>query len=160
MTRNADSVEVYAREINEPFSLRLFLTAQLYICWYKDSHRLGRALYFAPHFGRFIGTEHPGIQRGISYVAQIEDMQTLESWGDVASTLREARGRRWYANNRALLSEMKGWEWRGKRYTMLLLGEPRLVFNPSVKKERLQKRPGILVKRFYAFDELFAAWGK
>jgi hypothetical protein len=55
---------------------------------------------------------------------------------------------------------MKGWNWRGERYTMLLLGKPRLVFNPPIKKANLQNQPGILVKRFHAFDELFAAWGK
>ena len=160
MTRNAESVEVYAREINEPFSLKLFLKTHLYTCWYKDSDRLRRALYFVPHFGKFIGSEHPGIHPGISYVAKIEAMQTLEAWCDVASTLREARGRRWLAGQRALLSEMKGWKWRGARYTMLLLGKPRLVFNPPIKKESLQEQPGTLAKRFYAFDELFASWGR
>jgi len=160
MTRNAESVEVYAREINEPFSLNLFLKAHLYVCWYKDSDRLRRALYFAPHFGKFIGAEHPGIHPGISYVAKIKAMQTLEAWSDVALTLREARGRRWLTGKRRLLSEMKAWKWKGERYTMLILGEPRLVFNPPVKKENLQEQPGTLVKRFYAFDELFASWGK
>jgi hypothetical protein len=160
MTRNAESVEIYAREINEPFSLNLFLKAHLYVCWYKDSDRLARALYFAPHFGKFIGSVHPGIQPGISYVAHIKAVQTLEAWNDVAATLTETRGRGWLATQRKLLSEMKGWNWRGERYTMLLLGKPRLVFNPPIKKANLQNQPGILVKRFHAFDELFAAWGK
>jgi hypothetical protein len=41
----------------------------------------------------------------------------------------------------------------------LLLGEPRLVFNPSIRKERLQKGKGWLSRRFFSFDELFAARG-
>jgi len=42
----------------------------------------------------------------------------------------------------------------------LLLGAPRLVFNPPVKKGNLQKGTGWLSRRFFSFDELFAAWGK
>ena len=69
MTRERSSVEIYAREINEPVTLALFLQAQLYGCTYQPSSRLAEALYFAPHFGRHITNEQPGIKIGISYIA-------------------------------------------------------------------------------------------
>jgi hypothetical protein len=35
-----------------------------------------------------------------------------------------------------------------------------LVFNPPVQKENLQRGSGRLSKRFFSFDNLFAAWGE
>src|SRR5262249_51652744 len=52
MIRTNDSVEIYAREINEEVTLALFLKARMYGCNYEASSRLPEALYFAPHFGR------------------------------------------------------------------------------------------------------------
>jgi hypothetical protein len=51
------------------------------------------------------------------------------------------------------------WSWeKNYRRNFLFLGEPRLVFNPAVKKEQLQKGKGWLSKRYLTFDELFRAW--
>jgi len=38
------------------------------------------------------------------------------------------------------------------------MGKPRLVFAPPIKKECLVAGTGFLSKRFFSFDELFAAW--
>jgi hypothetical protein len=50
MIKQSHSVEVYAREINEPTTLNLFLKGRVYTCKYEASSRLAEALYFAPHF--------------------------------------------------------------------------------------------------------------
>jgi hypothetical protein len=38
--------------------------------------------------------------------------------------------------------------------------QPRLVFNPPISKDLLQKGKGYLSRRTFSFDELFDAWGK
>jgi hypothetical protein len=162
MTKNRSSVEIYAREINEPVTLELFLRARLYGCNYQAGSRLAEALYFAPHFGASITKEHPGINTGISYVARIETVGNATTWNEFREMMRVERGAAWWDSHEAILSELrKKWDWKkGQHRSFLLLGEPRLVFNPSVRKENLQKGKGWLSKRVFAFDELFAAWGK
>jgi len=54
---------------------------------------------------------------------------------------------------------VKDWGWVDCRRTFLFLDEPRLVFNPSIKKEKLQKGKGWLSKRVFSFDTFFEAWG-
>jgi len=61
MVKKRSSVEIYAREINEPVTLELFLKAQLYGCYYERTSPVGEALYFAPHFGKALSKAHPGI---------------------------------------------------------------------------------------------------
>jgi len=55
------------------------------------------------------------------------------------------------------------WNWNKKtKRSFLLLGEPRLVFNPPVRKENLRrdKSKVFFIPRLLSFDELFAAWGQ
>lgn len=80
VTQTRDSVEIYAREINEPITLESFLKAQVYGCDYKAGSRIAEALYFAPHFGQSIADQHPGVTRGISYVARIGSVGYANSW--------------------------------------------------------------------------------
>ncbi len=161
MVKNEQSVEIYAREINEPVSLTLFLHAQLYGCRYQPGSSIGEALYFAPHFGRRIVKRHPGVAIGISYIARLESVGRATTWREFQDLLIEQRGRSWWRRHQDPLQAVhRKWRWGTEQRTFLLLGEPRLAFNPPVRKERLQKGRGWLNKRFLSFDELFAAWVK
>lgn len=158
MIPRPESVEIYAREINEEKTLALFLHGRLYGCTYEATSRLPEALYFAPHFGQAIASSFPGIHVGISYLARIEDIVVVETYADLCNAVSELRGKQWYRNHAHLIAPVETWDW-SKRSSFLLLGEPRLAFNPPVKKERLQKGKGWLSKRVFTFDELFAGWG-
>src|SRR5882724_3611485 len=161
MIRQRQSVEVYAREINEPITLALFLKAQIYGCRYEADSQLPEALYFAPYFGQAIAQTHPGVRVGISYVAQIEQVEVVETWQDFSATVKSVRKKTWWNSH---LSELKSleteWNWdEGQKYSFLFLAKPRLVFNPPVHKEKLQTSKGFLGKRVFSYDELFQAWG-
>lgn len=161
MVKTKKSVEIYAREINETKTLRLFLKAQMYGCWYEKRGHVPEALYFAPHFGKRISNTYPGVQVGISYIAKIETVEVVETWQDVIQICRSVRGKVWLNKHKKLLDPIhKSWDWskKKKRY-FLFLGVPRLAFNPPVRKEFLQRGKGWLSKRFISFDELFLAWG-
>ena len=159
MTENK-SVEIYAREINSEETLALFLKAQMYGCDYQKGSRLAEAPYFAPHFGQQIARNHPGVRVGISYIASIERVEVVETWEDFLQTVREVRGKQWLKGNMTLLEPLhQGWSWRDTKRNFLFLKTPRLVFNPPVLKEKLQKGSGWLSKRFFAFDDLFQGWG-
>jgi hypothetical protein len=162
MIRKQESVEIYAREINEEATLALFLKARMYGCQYQASGRLPEALYFAPHFGRSIADAHPGVKQGISYIARIESVQVAEGWKEFLVVATSVRGKTWLNSHMEYLEGIhRRWEWKdaGKR-SFLFLGEPRLIFNPAIKKDNLQKGKGFLSKRTFSFDQLFAAWGK
>jgi hypothetical protein len=160
MIKTNKSVEIYAREINNEETLALFLKAQMYGCDYQKGSRLAEALYFAPHFGQHIARNHPGVQVGISYIASIERVEVVETWKDLLQAVREVRGKHWLNGHMALLHPLhRGWDWHDTKRNFLFLSTPRLVFNPPVLKENLQKGSGWLSKRFFSFDTLFAAWG-
>jgi hypothetical protein len=158
VTKTRNSVEIYAREINEPITLELFLKAQVYGCDYKAGSRLAEALYFAPHFGQSIADQHPGVTRGISYVARIESIGYANTWKEFIELLTTERGRVWCKHHKRVLDALhRDWSWPCPR-SFLLLGAPQLAFNPPVRKERLQRGKGWLSKQFLTFDELFRAW--
>jgi hypothetical protein len=160
MVKANKSVELYAREINNEETLALFLKARMYGCRYQKSSRLAEALYFAPHFGQQIARNHPGVQVGISYVAGIECVEVIETWKELLQAVREVRGKQWLNGHTSLLEPLrKGWEWGDHKRSFLFLSTPRLVFNPPVVKEKLQKGKGWLSKRVFSFETLFAAWG-
>jgi hypothetical protein len=160
MIKTNKSVEIYAREINNEETLALFLKAQMHGCDYQKRSGLAEALYFAPHLGQQIARNHPGVQVGISYIASIECVEVVEAWKDLLQAVREVRGKQWLNGHMALLQPLRRrWNWRDSRRNFLFLSTPRLVFNPPVLKERLQKGKGRLSKRVFSFDALFAAWG-
>lgn len=159
MIKRDNVVEIYAREINEEKTLALFLHGRLYGCDYEKGSKLTEANYFAPHFGQNIANRYPGISVGISYIAQIETIEIAESIEDVKNIIRKVRGKAWFKKNMHLVKPiLDGWSWKNVRRNFLFLGEPRLVFNPAVKKELLLKGKGWLSKRYFTFDELFKAW--
>jgi hypothetical protein len=159
MIKRNDIVEIYAREINEEKTLALFLHGRLYGCDYERGSKITEANYFAPHFGQKIANLHPGISAGISYIAQIKTIEIAESIEDVKNIIRKDRGKTWLKKNMSLVQPiLDSWSWKNVRRNFLFLGEPRLVFNPAIKKELLQKGKGWLSKRYLTFDELFKAW--
>ncbi len=161
MIQSRDSVEVYAREINESVTLELFLWGKLYGCKYQKGSRLAEALYFAPHFGARISNEYPGIRTGISYVARVESVGHATTWREFRELMYETRGAVWWRHNDEILRQLhRLWPWKERHRNFLFLGEPRLVFNPPIHKESLQSGKGWLSKRFLSFDELFAAWAQ
>jgi len=159
MVRTRESVEIYAREINNEETLALFLKAQMYTCDYQKGSRLAEAHYFAPHFGQRISRNHPGVQVGISYIASVDQVEVVESWEDLLRVVREIRGQHWLNRHMPLIGSLQGWDWQDRQRNILFLSTPRLVFNPPVLKENLQEGRGWLSKRFLSFDTLFEAWG-
>jgi len=159
MVRAGDAVEIYAREINREDTLKLFLHAHMYVCPYQKSRRLAEALYFAPHFGQRIARKHPGIQAGISYIAKVEQVEVAETWEELQQIVGKRNGKRWLKGHMNLLETLHQ-EWKGpSKKSLVFLSRPRLVFNPPVPKDRLQKGKGWLNTRTFSFDELFEAWG-
>jgi hypothetical protein len=163
MIKNTESLEIYAREVNEPVTLRLFMQGHMYGCKYEKKNKLSHAQYFAPHFGARLARVQPGIYQGIGYVAQIEDVLHAETWKEFMHEVCARRGKAWWNTHENLLKDLrKQKDWRWGQITprsFLLLGEPRLAFNPPIRKESLQKGKGWLSRRFFSFDTLFAAWG-
>jgi hypothetical protein len=160
MVKRSESVEVYARELNVRSTLSLFIEAHMYWCQYEKTSRLPEALYFAPHFGQNAARVHPGIRVGISHVARIETVEVVSDLNDLHRIVEKSRGRAWLRKHLSVLEgDQDKWQ-EGEKRSVLFLGAPRLVFNPPIRKETLQKGCGLLSTRFLSFDELFAAWGE
>lgn len=160
MAKKENTLEVYAREINEKLTLELFLKGRFYGCHFQKKSRVGEALYFTPHFGKELSKNYSGVSAGISYVARIENVATIEMYDDLVRAVKAERGTVWWKNNKHLFDRLKSeWTWKkGNKRHVLWLGTPRLVFNPPVKKGNLQVGSGWLSKRSFTFDELFAGW--
>jgi len=159
MIKQRVSVEVYAREINELTTLNLFLKAQIYTCKYEASSRVAEAWYFAPHFGQRIAGNHAGLGIGISHISRIHQVGHAGPWADLKTLLIQQLGRNWWNRHSDLFSDIRS-KWKAHpQHTVLFLGTPRLVFNPPIHKESLQKGKGFLSKRVFSFDELFEGWG-
>ena len=164
LVRSKDSVEIYARELNNELTINTFLKAHIYGCWLeKDGGKIARALYFAPHFGQHIAGSHPGIHRGISYLAKIEAVEVVDTWASFLAAAKRQRGGWWLKKHKDLLKQLRrdwtSWDTKNQR-SFAFLSTPRLVFNPPINKDLLQKGKGWLSKNEFSFDELFEAWGK
>ncbi len=110
MIKKTNSVEIYAREINNEESLNLFLKARVYRCKYQASSSLPEALYFAPHFGRSIANAHPGVKQGISYVARIDAVEVVDSWKEMLSVVSSVRGKTWLNGHIGYIKDsLRGW---------------------------------------------------
>jgi hypothetical protein len=164
MIKNPESLEIYAREINEPITLELFIKGQIYGCRFEQRNKVAEAQYFAPHFARKIADQQPGIFEGISYVARIERVFVATTWREFMDGVCEIRGKQWWNSHRKLMRDLHNdWTWnKNRQRSFLLLGEPRLVFNPPIRKENLRrgKTRVAFIPRSFSFDELFAAWGR
>ena len=93
-------------------------------------------------------------------IAKIDDVEVAETWTDFLATIRTIRGQQWLNKHKPFLLPLRReWSWVGKeKVCIFFLSTPRLVFNPPVLKENLQKGYGWLSKRFFSFDTLFRAW--
>jgi hypothetical protein len=163
LIRSRDSVEIYARELNDELTLSTFLKCQVYGCRLeKGGGTISRALYFAPHLGQRIARQHPGIFSGVSYVSRIEAVEVTDTWQSFEAAATRQRGRRWLRKHRDLLQRLRsGWTWNSRtQRSIAFLGTPRLVFNPPINKNLLQKGRGWLSRRTFTFDEMFDAWSK
>lgn len=162
MIRAEEPLEIYAREINEEVTLAFFLQAHIYGCNYEKNSKPARAQYFAPHFGAKLAAKQPGIFQGISYVARIEQVVQASTWSEFREAIIEVRGKTWWNSHQDVLTRLqRKWSWNETTHrSFILTGEPRLAFNPPVRKESLQSGRGWLSRRFFSFDTLFAAWGK
>jgi hypothetical protein len=166
MITKTEPLEIYAREINEPVTLELFIKGRIYGCVYEKRNKVAEAQYFAPHFGDKIDRQKRGISTGISYVARVEQVFPATTWKEFTDGVCEHRGRQWWNRHqiRKVMQNLHSeWNWNKKtRRSFLLLGEPRLVFNPPVRKENLRrdKSKVFFIPRLLSFDELFAAWGQ
>jgi len=167
MVKNKDSAEIYAREINEPVTLTMFLKGQMYGCDYEKRNRVAEAIYFAPHFGKNIADMYPGVRVGISYIAKIEEVVVVETYTELMEAIKSHK-KNFRKNSSWLNSAIyyskpikSKWKWGkyGKR-SFLFLSSPRLVFNPPIHKEKIQKGKGWLSKRVLSFEELFIGWEK
>jgi hypothetical protein len=159
--KKPDPIEIYAREINEPMTYTLFLKAQIYGCDYEKKNKYSKALYFAPHFGKRIARDFPGVHVGISYIAKIEDIDVVDSWKDIVLAVKNRKGKTWLNSHLKLIEPIKKWRWRkGSQRSFFFLSEPRLVFNPPINKGNLQDGSGWLSKKYFSFDNFFEVWGK
>lgn len=155
--------DIYAREINNEMTMKLFLKARLYGCLYEKGGAYADANYFAPHFGQRLAKEHPGIFTGISYVARIEAIEVVDTWKELKAAVVRHRGKPWLNSHADIIDPIhrdKEWNWNGVKRSFLFLAPPRLVFNPPVNKDLLQKGKGWLSKRSFSFDTLFEAWSR
>lgn len=160
MIRRPDGIEVYAREINDLPTLRLFLEGHLYGCTYESSSDLPHAQYFAPHFGEKVAAQHDLVSHGVSYVARIERVDVFDSWPGFCQLLKGVRGSPWMRKKRDVLDGLhRHWSWkRGDKRSLVVLSQPRLAFHPPIEKRYLQRGKGWLSRRTFSFDDLFVAW--
>lgn len=154
MIRTKNTVEIYAREINNEETLELFLKTGIYTCKYEKKSQAAEALYFAPHFGQFISRKSPKVKTGISYVARIEDIEVFESAHNFMEIIAKRKGKSWLTEHKHYL-EAANENWDKYRHSLIFLKEPYLVFNPPIQKRSLQKTNGWLSRRTWTFDELF-----
>ena len=164
LIRGTDTVEIYARDLNDDITVETFLRCNIYGCWLeKDGGTISRASYFAPYFGQHIARQHTGISSGISYVAKIESIEVVDTWKSFLSAAGRTRGLAWIKKHQEILNTLRR-NWRvwdkDHRRNIAFLGTPRLVFNPAINKDLLQKGKGYLSRRTFSFDELFEAWSK
>lgn len=110
MIKKTESLEIYAREINEPITLALFIQGHLYGCNYEKGNKVMRAHYFAPHFGASIARQQPGIFAGISYVAQIKHVFEATTWKEFHDAICEDKklklGKQWWNSHCELMEEL------------------------------------------------------
>ena len=157
MIKKPESVEIYARDINDEAQLNLFFDAQMYQCPYDKGRLLAEAFYFSPYFCRKVVFRLARVQVGISYIAKIEHVEVVETWRELLQRVREVRKKPWLDGHlRCLRRTLHGLDWPRKR-SFLFLSKPRLAFDPPVVKKDIGINAGFLGKRVFSFDNLFAA---
>ena len=158
---NTNKKEVYARDVNKLTNMSLFLQAQVYFCKAKDN--MYKCSYFTPYFGNKISTISPGIKEGLSYVAKIESHIEVNSFEELVNTIKMHVKKEKLKLDKdyieALIKQVKDDEKYDETipHILLLLGKPRMLFNPPIEKSFLMDGKGFLSKNYYEFEELFEA---
>jgi hypothetical protein len=166
MIRDDEPFEIYTRDINDDYSVNMFLKGQVYGCEYEQGSRLFKARYFAPYFDRDISASktvqdlHPGFQAGVSYIGKIIAIETSETHTDFEATAKELRKRPGCKKKWNCSEAIKEF-FDGRKFPacFIFLDNPRLAFNPSIQKKYLQASPrNTLSQLFWSFDEFYRAW--
>lgn len=158
---NTNKKEVYARDVNKLTNMSLFLQAQVY--FFKANDNMYKCAYFAPYFGNKISTISPGIKEGLSYVAKIESHIEVNSFEELVNTIKMHVKKEKLKLDKdyieALIKQVKDDEKYDETipHILLLLGKPRMLFNPPIEKSFLMDGKGSLSKNYYEFEELFEA---
>jgi len=163
MIKATESWEIYAREIAKPVSLELFFKGHMYTCPYEKQNKVQKAQYFAPYFVETIAKQHSGLSAGISYVAKVEQVFDSNTWSEFKDGVCKYRNKQWWNSHDTTMQKLRPETdrlWNKEHHgSILLLGGPRLAFNPPIRKDKLPGSKRFLGRRFFSFDELFAAWG-
>ena len=158
MTKSTKPVEVYARDLGDPGSVRLFLAFGLYFCSFKANSRLAQALYFAPYLSRKGAAVYPGLREGMSHIARIEQVEMADSLNSAIGFVKAWPGKRLSPKVLASVKQLlRNRKWPADGTFVLLLGQRRLIFHPPILKSLLQEGAGFLSKHFFSFDQLFKA---
>ena len=158
---NLNNKEVYARDVNKIPNLSLFLQAHVYFCRVNDN--IYKCSYFAPYFGNKVSTISPGIKEGMSYIAKIEHHVEVNSFEELSKSIKMHMKKNKLKTDKEyidkLILEVKDDEKYDEKipHLVLLLGKPRMLFNPPIGKAFLMDGNGFLSKRYYEFDDLFEA---
>lgn len=151
--------EVYARDVNKVPNLALFLKAQVYFC--KFIENIYKCSYFAPYFGNKISVISPGIKEGMSYIGKIISHIEVNNYQELSDAIRKHIKDQKIKINKEYVDELLEETRNDDNYNdaiphvLLLLGKPRMLFNPPIEKKKLQEGNGFLSKHFYEFDEIF-----
>lgn len=159
MIKKKNNTEVFIRNLNEEYSTNLFLLGHLYACPFEKSERRYEALYFAPIFGGKITKLHPGVKKGVSYIAKIENVEIVQSTKELLTILKKHKGKVWLKKYQQLLFKSYPRKLlKNNKFSFFILAKPHLIFNPPISKQVLQGGKGRLSKLYYSFDDLFNAW--
>ena len=158
---NLNNKEVYARDVNKIPNLSLLLQARVYFC--KANDNIYKCSYFAPYFGNKVSKISPGIKEGMSYIAKIEHHVEVNSFEELSNTIKLHMKKNKLKTDKEyidkLILEVKEDEKYDEKipHLLLLLGKPRMLFNPPIGKAFLMDGNGFLSKQYYEFEDLFEA---
>lgn len=152
--------EVYVRDLGGD-SIELFFRYKIYKSQTKFYKSAQNNLYFAPYFiGRapkeFSERSMIKIQRGISWIAPIRDIQCLKM-KDIAAYLKAQKYPKYKEATKEIYREVRGM--LRKELMIMVLGDPFLAFLTPITKDKL-KLYGAMGSRNFTFEELFTAAGK
>lgn len=154
-----ETPEIYARELGTEISLNFFLKAHTYYCPYKKSSKIEKCGYFAPHFGKNITKISPGLNYGISYLAQIDRIEYVETGDELKHiVLQHIKTKKLKSIYPDVVSLVENADLEIKiPHIVLLLNHPHHVFNPPIQKDKLQEGYGWLSKQYFTFEDFFIA---
>jgi len=161
MIPNDQDKIINVRDISHKYieTADFFLKGHLYGYKYTNASQLYEARYLAPCFGRWVPLFCPGLQEGISYIANIISVQDAETPADFKAIETQAR-KDGFRGEPKSVKDFKEWFFTGRRrhhrYSVVFLSVPRHAFNPPIKKAHLTESTRF--RKNFSFDELYQAW--